>query len=427
MRDIVVFLVFGVGILYALRNPYYGVLLWSLFNYMNPHRLTWGPAFNFPFVYIIAIVTILSFIVSREKRPVSWSAPLVLWLLFIAWMTITTLFALEPDSAQEQLIKVLKIQVPVLMTLFLFYDKKRINSLISVIAISIGFFGVKGGLFTLMSGGGYIVWGPPGTFIYGNNELAIAILTVIPLFFYLRSQTKNLWLRRFLLFCAGAMLISVIGSQSRGAFLALLALGGYFWWMHGRKLAWAVGLSLIVAVGAFTVPDSWKDRMSTIQDYEEDASAMGRIRAWYFATKLADSRFTGGGFNPWTKRNYLAYSDIATLEQRAFVAHSVYFSVLGEHGWIGLVLYLSILWLTWRQLGKVVKRTKGDAENEWMSELAKTLKVAMIAYFAGGAFLSLAYFDLPWHLVSISLILFSLSNKKKTDPVIRRGMVAIRR
>jgi len=84
---------------------------------------------------------------------------------------------------------------------------------------------VKGGIFTLATGGSFIVWGPEGSFIYGNNELAVAILTVLPLLFYFRKRTQRPWLKRLLLAAGVLMLISAIGTQSRGAFLALLALG----------------------------------------------------------------------------------------------------------------------------------------------------------------------------------------------------------
>ncbi len=411
MRDLAVFGLFAVGIFYALKSPYYGVLLWSLFNYMNPHRLTWGPAFNFPFVYIIAIITIFSFLLSREKRPFPMSLPLFLWLCFLIWMVITTIFALKEPSAQEQLIKVIKIQIPVLMTLFLFYTRERLETLLAVITFSIAFYGVKGGIFTVLTGGSHIVWGPPGSLIYGNNELAVATLTVLPLLFYFYRRVEKVWVKRLLLVSGGLMLVSAIGTQSRGAFLALVALGGYFWWRSRNKLAWGVSMVLLVVIGLAVVPESWKERMSTIQNYEEDASAQGRIRAWKFAYHLASARLTGGGFNPWNRKNYLEYLPGYDPKHQAFVAHSIYFGVLGEHGWPGLVLYLGVMFLTWVRLGQVIKRTRGDPERQWMADMAEAIKIGMVAYFVGGAFLSLAYFDLPWHFVAIGLILARMSRE----------------
>jgi len=151
--------------------------------------------------------------------------------------------------------------------------------------------------------------------------------------------------------------------------------------------------------------------MSTIQNYEEDASAQGRIRAWKFAYHLANARLTGGGFNPWNRQNYLAYLPDYDPKHQAFVAHSIYFGVLGEHGWPGLLLYLGVMFLTWKRLGDVVKRTRGDPDRQWMADMAEAIKIGMVAYFVGGAFLSLAYFDLPWHFVAIGLILVRMSRE----------------
>ena len=54
-------------------------------------------------------------------------------------------------------------------------------ALAAVLVCSIGFYGLKGGIFTLMHGGNLRVWGPGGSFIEGNNELALAIIVCIPL------------------------------------------------------------------------------------------------------------------------------------------------------------------------------------------------------------------------------------------------------
>ncbi|HNP52273.1 MAG TPA: DUF5935 domain-containing protein, partial [Nitrosomonas nitrosa] len=64
MRDLLVAsIVFG-GLAFTLSNPYIGVLLWSWIGYMNPHRLGWGFAYHFPFALLIALVTLISLVIS---------------------------------------------------------------------------------------------------------------------------------------------------------------------------------------------------------------------------------------------------------------------------------------------------------------------------------------------------------------------------
>ena len=66
-------------------------------------------------------------------------------------------------------------------------DKIRLNCLVWVITVSVGYFGIKGGIFTILTGGNYKVWGPPQSNLEDNNALALAILMVIPLMIYLAN------------------------------------------------------------------------------------------------------------------------------------------------------------------------------------------------------------------------------------------------
>ena len=70
-------------------------------------------------------------------------------------------------------------------------SRERITALVWVIVISIGFFGVKGGIFSLSTGFNYVVWGPNGGLIEGNNELALALIMIVPLLRFLQLNTTN--------------------------------------------------------------------------------------------------------------------------------------------------------------------------------------------------------------------------------------------
>ena len=85
-------------------------------------------------------------------------------------------------------------------------------------------------------------------------------------------------------------------------------------------------------------------------------------------------------------------------------AHSIFFEILGEHGFIGLALYLMLGIMAWRT-GSWIKRTaKNNPEIKWMADLASMVQVSMVAYAVGRAFLGLAYFDLYYHLIAILVL-----------------------
>ena len=168
--------------------------------------------------------------------------------------------------------------------------------------------------------------------------------------------------------------------------------------------------------------------MSTIETYQEDASAMGRINSWKFALAVASARPTGGGLNVWTPEAFETWAPEGAVP---LVAHSIYFSVLGEHGWFGLILFIWIYWLTWRYAKWVIHFSKDKEEHQWARQLAAMIQVSLIAYLVGGAFLSLSYFDLPWHLVAITVVLRaylesqdSVKQKESIEPEASTGIRA---
>jgi putative inorganic carbon (HCO3(-)) transporter len=87
-----------------------------------------------------------------------------------------------------------------------------------------------------------------------------------------------------------------------------------------------------------------------------------------------------------------------------FFAHSIYFQVLGEQGFVGLFLFLLLGLLAWRTGSKVINAAKDVPENKWAADLAAMGQVSLIGYATAGAFLGLAYFDLPYHLVVIIVL-----------------------
>ncbi|EXI76736.1 MAG: putative O-glycosylation ligase, exosortase A-associated [Candidatus Accumulibacter sp. SK-11] len=402
MRDLLLVGIFLAVLPFALRHTWIGVLLWTWLSLMNPHRLTFGFAYDAPFAATAAGVILLSLFLSRDKLRMPWSPPVIVLLLFVLWMCITTAFALNPSDSWNQLEKVLKIQVVTAIALMALHERRHIELFIWVNALSIGFYGFKGGLFTVLSGGGGRVWGPAGTFIADNNHLAVAVIMVIPLLNYLRSVATRPLVRHGLLLLMLLCALSALGSQSRGGFLAIAAMAMVLWYRSEKKLLG--GLTIAIAAFGLLVfmPESWEQRMSTITAYEDDGSAMGRIRTWTFCANLAADRLTGGGFSIYNIENLAIWG--APGARSVHVAHSIYFSVLGEHGYIGLLLFVALWWLTFRESAKLRKVSRVQPELRWVFHLAGMCQVSLVGYLVGGAFLQLAYFDLPYNILVILVV-----------------------
>ncbi|HEU4373355.1 MAG TPA: putative O-glycosylation ligase, exosortase A system-associated [Telluria sp.] len=400
MRDIFVTMVVFGSLPFMFKRPYWGAVLWIWISVMNPHAQGWGFARTFPFAAIIAACMLVSiFLYKGDKRlPM---VPTIAWFIFFMfWMSLTSVFAIHPDQVYTQWSKVMKIFGMTLAVLMVLKERKHIEAAIWSIVISIGYYGVKGGIFTIRSGGNDRVWGPEGTFIAGNNEVALAFVMVIPLMLYLMKTTKNKWGRYAFMASMGLCALASLGSYSRGALLAVAAMGAFLWIKSKEKVAIGLALVLLVPLVFVAMPSQWHDRMDTIQEYKADASAMGRVNAWKMATNLAMDRPLGGGFEIYDPGVFAMY---APVPEDIHAAHSIYFQVLGEHGFIGLFIYLAIGFLTWRTGGWIKKNTRLDPEFAWAADLANLLQVSLLGFMVGGAFLSLAYFDVPYYVMAIML------------------------
>jgi putative inorganic carbon (hco3(-)) transporter len=195
-----------------------------------------------------------------------------------------------------------------------------------------------------------------------------------------------------MLLCA----VSVFGSHSRGALLSIAAMATVLWWRGKNKLLTAGALLLMVMVVLPMMPEHWWERMQSIETYEEDQSAMGRIGAWTMATNLALDRVIGGGFAIWRANLFQQYSPEAPL---VVSAHSIYFHVIGEHGFIGLFIYLGMWAAAYLSAGWLRKHGARQSETEWASNLGAMCQVTIVGFLVGGAFLSLTYYDLPYYFI----------------------------
>lgn len=398
----VTLIIFG-SIPYILIRPHIGILMLSWIGYMNPHRLTWGFAYNFPFAQVVALTTLAALFFSAEPKRWYWKGTTVVWLALILWMNVTTLFALMPEYAYEDWNRTMKIQLIASLTVLVMGSKERINALVWTIALSLAFFGVKGGLFSVLTGGSYRVYGPPGSFIEDNNALALALIMVLPLLRYLQLTVSRRILRWGFVVAMILTAVAVLTSYSRGAFLAGTVMGLFLVLKSRHRVPLLTALMLVLPVMLAMMPDAWLDRMYSIENYQEDGSAMGRINAWWFAFNLAlDRPLVGGGFNVFDPTLFFHY---APNPLDFHDSHSIYFEMLAEHGFVGLVLFLALGLLTFRTGSWVIRNAKKYSELAWAGDLAAMLQVSLVGYAVGGAFLGLAYFDLYYHLIALIVLL----------------------
>ena len=411
MRDIVLTAFILGSLPFILRRPQLGVLMYVWISVMNPHRLTWGFAQDFKFAYIVAIATLAGMLFSKDVKQPPMNALTITPVLFAGWTGVTTLFALYPQPSYEMWQVLLKTILMALLIPMLFHRKEDLRLLVWVLVFSIAYYGTKGGIWTLVTGGEARVYGPLKSYIADNNAIATGIVIIIPLMWYLQHTSPHKYVRwglvAMMVFCG----VAVLGTYSRGALLAVCAMGAFLWWKTPSKLLLIVVGVLAVPIALMSMPEKWYQRMGTIANYQQDSSANLRLNSWATMLNIAKDRpLVGGGFEVATSEVYARYAPNPKV--RPQVAHSIYLQALGEHGFIGLALYLGVLYALWTSAGKIVRMTKGREDCRWAYELSLMMQVTLIGFAVGGAFLNLVNFDVPYYLVGLMAATLAVLNRE---------------
>ena len=404
--------------LIALRKPWIGVLLWTWISLMSPHRYTWGFAYDAPMAAIAAGSTLLGLLFTRDRHSPFRASPAVWLLLLTLWITLSWSLGMNPASDYPMWDKVMKINLMLLVTLALLHTRHHIMAFAWVVVGSLALLGMKGGVFTLMSGGNYRVYGPPLSFVEENNSFGLALIITIPLLRFLQQQLPVGWRRHLMTVAMVLCAASSLGSHSRGALLAMGAMILLLWWRGRNRIKAGVVMVVTGVMLVAFMPAHWTERMVTIDNFEADDSAQGRIAAWRNAWGVAKDHPLGAGFNPNTQAMFDQY--VGGAQARA--AHSIYFQILGNHGFIGLFLFLGVFISSYRLAGRLRREARAVPEAQWCEQLGAMCQVALVGYAVGGAFLSLAYYDLPYNVMVLVVLGYAWFKRQawKTEPLAAR-------
>ena len=109
-----------------------------------------------------------------------------------------------------------------------------------------------------------------------------------------------------------------------------------------------LGAAALVTMFAF-MPEKWITRMETIGEYQTESSASNRIYTWHTLWNVAlDRPFVCAGFVTAQEEVFQKY---APQFSTVHASHSIYFQALGEHGFVGLAIFLALLVVTWIKAG----------------------------------------------------------------------------
>ncbi|MCJ8321270.1 MAG: putative O-glycosylation ligase, exosortase A system-associated [Colwellia sp.] len=428
MRDIVLILIIPFIIYAVLNRPFIGAAMWLWVAMHFPNGWVYGFAGSLRYNLIIVICAFLSYLRWKDKGKLKVDQLTFLIISFLIWTFLTSLFTISiPEIVWSEWIEFLKITLLYVFAILVLRTQLHINVLIWALALSVGFYGCLEGLKYIASGGAHRIAGLGSHVLSDRNELALAFNMMLPLLVYLIGISKQKWMK-VALFCAIALnIVAIVGTYSRGGFVALIIVGGYFWLQSKRKVLYSVLIIIALFIGSNYAPSSWTNRMDTLETAKTDSSFLGRVLAWKHAVLVAnDNIITGGGFRAgqtgyvwWSYDAAGSFNDVidtSSLKAVGFkAAHSIYFQVLGDHGYIGLFLFLAIIFTAYRNAGRVARLAKKTHQDESIIRLCSLIRVSLIAFCAGGAGVSLAYFDMFYAIIAVIYVVeYKIINRSET-------------
>ncbi|MBI5850158.1 MAG: putative O-glycosylation ligase, exosortase A system-associated [Planctomycetes bacterium] len=413
MRDLLVFVLVLLSLPTCFRRPFVGLLVFTWLSYMRPQDLCWGFARTIRFSLYVGITMIAGYWArERGERPFfkrNAGSTAMLALLLLTYLS--TIPARKVDSdVFNGLFEFTKIVVVALFTIGQVDTRTRIRTLGWVIAVSLGFFGVKGGINGIATGGGAIHQGPGGM-LEDNNDFALGMVMCLPFLFYLGSAEAKKFVRLGAYVACGLSVVTIILTHSRGGFLALSTVFLMMAWRSGKLFRATVVLGTFVTVFFLFAPQSVIDRYDTIDDVKvgrQDGSVEARLVSWGVAWEMVkDDPLLGIGFRNF-EANYVAYAAIAYPGVPVIprVTHNSYLQIWSENGTPALVFFVVVLLSVFVVSHRTRALARRHGDMDWAIRYANMAETSIFGFLVGGFFLNRGHFDLTYQVVGFASAIY---------------------
>jgi len=423
MSDLFLLIVIIAFVFVGLKHPYIAFSGYIWVDMLSPQSLTYGFLVGKPLALIIGVTCIVSvFFNVNQLSKLHKSNIAILLLLWVVWVTLTTVSALFPEAAWFKWDSVFKTIFMSILLCFVISSKEQLEHCLIIFTVSIGYYIIVAGLKTIGGNGGYgriLVSTGTNSGLAESSTLAMVAVMVIPLILYLKDHSvilKPLLKYKYVSYLAILLSIAaVIGTGARTGLVALAAFTGIYWLKSQHKVKLFFGIVVCISIAfVFFVNDDWSSRMQTMNNASEDSSAQGRMLVWQWTWDFVKTHPLGGGFGAFRANAGLwqLYADIPIAGEKFKAFHSIYFETLGEHGHIGLIIYLSLIFLSWISNKKLSKEAKVEKIPAWVGSLAYALNNSIIIFCVAGAFIGVASQPVIYYLIVFSIVLQKLAYKK---------------
>ena len=422
MRDVILLLIILGSVPISLVSPYYGVLMWYWVSYFNPHRFTWGFAYNMPVAFLVAIPTLIGTVFAKKSLRSLLTPESLLLIGLWAWYTISYVharsvpaFAGHMAEADYQMNHISKIILMTLVMIVMVTLRERLYGVMLISGASLGLLALKDAVFGIRTSGESPVFGPPDSFLTDNNAFGLAINVSLPILFFLARAEKRRWLRiaLYVFFACGIM--TVLLTYSRGGFVGLaVVLAAITLRSRHKFFAAIIGVAAAFVLLA-SAPPAWMNRMGEFLHGNLDATANQRLVSWGTAWNFShDYPITGGSFDTVPDEFIFQRYQPRPLPDGlpSSGPHSIYFQLLADQGFVGLGLFLLLIGSCFLTLFRVRHTARRFPEAAWLVDYTLMVEIAMMGFMTSGAFLGFVYLDLIYQMIGITVVIKMLLRKE---------------
>jgi probable O-glycosylation ligase (exosortase A-associated) len=385
---LVIVLLSGLG----LAVPEIAILTYVWYSLMRPDAWAFS---TLPFSIILAVVALVSSLRHAGRIPNLVRSPICLLLVMQQFpIALSVIFAVNVDLTLEPYNRYIRLMTMCLLIPLIFNTEKWLRRLVIGIACSMGFVALKFGVFSLVFGGVALVRGYAGG-ISDSNGLALAMVILLPLCWYGASLVEPLWFKASLFVIAVFSVVTVVMSNSRGNMLAMGAVLLLITLRSKYKTLGLIGVLLLTVPALYLAGDRFTERMASISEYEEDASASGRLDFWIASLKMAkDYPLLGVGYG---EKNYIALAGEYLGRENRWVVHNTYLQMLVDSGVFALIFYVATLGGALIWLGLSARRMR-KLKPEWLG-YPLALQTSLFGFAVGSVFYSRGDFEFMYFVL----------------------------
>lgn len=412
MIDFIFLAFIGYVLALGLRRPFLWVLLYVYIDILAPQRIGYSIIASLPVSLIAFAAAFGGWLVFERKEGARFTLRQGLMLALLIYCWWTTGNADFPEAAATKWDWVWKALLFAIFLPLTLTTRARIEGLAMVLLLSVATIVIGTGMKTVLGGGGYEnlkFFVNDNSGIYESSTLATVAIGLIPmLWWFVRHGTiirPHCVVTAFAVALTFACLLVPIGTEARTGLLCIAALGVLMLRYTRRRFVFIAGAAVLGLSALPFLPQSYYDRMSNLAEPGGDESASTRVAVWEWTIDYASEKPFGGGFDAY-RGNRFSYvmpvkevaGNTTSVEYREVVDegrayHSSIFEMLGEQGWPGLIIWLTLHGLGLWQMERIQRRWRShkDEAERWIAPFAAALQMSAMIYIVGALFQGIAY------------------------------------